>query len=107
MRTFLADYPVQLGRIREAVEAGDPPALRRAAHALKGAVSNFAAASATRAALRLQEMGDRGELARAAAGLARLERELGAVAAELTRLAGRGAEKARAPRRPSAPARRR
>ncbi|MFN8091585.1 MAG: hypothetical protein U0599_05065 [Vicinamibacteria bacterium] len=52
-------------------------------------------------------MGDRGELARAAAGLARLERELGAVADELSRLTGRGARKARAPRRRGAAARRR
>ncbi|MFN8091586.1 MAG: response regulator [Vicinamibacteria bacterium] len=30
VKTFLADYPVQLGRIREAVEADDAPGLRRA-----------------------------------------------------------------------------
>jgi CheY-like chemotaxis protein/HPt (histidine-containing phosphotransfer) domain-containing protein len=99
VRTFLADGPKQLARIREAVDAGDPEALRRAAHALKGAVSNFAAGPATKAALRLQGMGERQDLSAAAGAFGRLERELTVVFADLRRLAGRGESK----KRPAAP----
>jgi CheY-like chemotaxis protein len=34
--TFLADYPLRLAEIREAVAIGDSQALRRVAHSLKG-----------------------------------------------------------------------
>jgi CheY-like chemotaxis protein len=76
VRTFLADYPRQLTRIRRALAAKDARALRDAAHALKGAVSNFAAPSATQAAQRLQQIGDHGDLAGASAASDHLERQL-------------------------------
>ena len=63
VRIFRADSPNQVARIRKAIRESDAPALRSAAHAVKGAVSNFAAASATEAAARLQRMGDTGHLA--------------------------------------------
>jgi two-component system, sensor histidine kinase and response regulator len=76
VRVFLADYPKQLARIRRAVLARDPRALRHAAHALKGAVSNFAAPAATEAALRLQQIGERGEVTGARSASSLLEDEL-------------------------------
>jgi two-component system sensor histidine kinase/response regulator len=76
VRVFLADYPKQLARIRRAVLARNPRALRDAAHALKGAVSNFAAPAATEAALRLQQIGDRGEVTGARSASSFLEDEL-------------------------------
>jgi two-component system sensor histidine kinase/response regulator len=76
VRVFLADYPKQLARIRRAVLARNPRALRDAAHALKGAVSNFAAPAATEAALRLQQIGDRGEVTGARSASSFLEEEL-------------------------------
>jgi HPt (histidine-containing phosphotransfer) domain-containing protein len=79
VRIFLADYPKQLARIRRAVLGRDPRALRDAAHALKGAVSNFAAPAATEAALRLQQIGDRGELTGARSATSLLEDELARV----------------------------
>jgi HPt (histidine-containing phosphotransfer) domain-containing protein len=75
-RLFLADVPKRLAAIREAVEARDPAALRSAAHALKGAVSNFAARAATDAALRLQRMGETGDLTAARSACGILEDEL-------------------------------
>jgi PAS domain S-box-containing protein len=75
-RLFLADAPRRLGDIRRAIQSRDAPALRAAAHALKGAVSNFAAASATEAALRLQKMGEAGDLTAARSACALLEEEL-------------------------------
>jgi PAS domain S-box-containing protein len=89
VRVFLADYPRQLARIREALAGRDAAGLRRAAHALKGAVSNFAAAPATEAAMRLQAIGDSRDLRDAPAALARLELELHSLSADLATLAGR------------------
>ena len=79
VRIFRTDSPKQAARIRKAIETGDAPALRSAAHAVKGAVSNFAAPAATEAALRLQRMGDTGHLAGAEGALDRLEQEIGRV----------------------------
>jgi CheY-like chemotaxis protein/HPt (histidine-containing phosphotransfer) domain-containing protein len=78
-RIFRADAPNQVARIRRAIRESDAPALRSAAHAVKGAVANFAAPSATDAAARLQRMGDTGQLAGAEGALERLEREIGRV----------------------------
>jgi len=96
---FLADYPKQLARIRRAVAARDPKALRAAAHALKGAVSNFAAPGATEAALRLQLMGDGGSVTGARSATALLEGELTRVHEALTTLVPRAAGKKAATRR--------
>jgi PAS domain S-box-containing protein len=83
---FRDDAPAQLGRIREAVSAGDGRALRAAAHALKGAVSNFAADAAAAAAFRLQRLAESGSTEGALPALDELERELEAVLAELDRV---------------------
>ena len=100
VRIFRADSPKQIARIRKALRENDAPGLRSAAHAVKGAVSNFAAPSATDAAARLQRMGDTGHLAGAEAALARLEREIGRVIDALTEGAPGSPRKA-----PPAPAR--
>ena len=73
---FLQDCPRLLAGIREAVARGDAKALERAAHACKGAVSNFAAPAATAAALRMEQMSREGNLAQAAEGCAALEAEI-------------------------------
>ena len=79
VRLFLADSRTLLARLRAAVKRGDAPELRNAAHALKGSVSNFAAAAATAAAARLQEIGERGDLTQASLAQASLEQELARV----------------------------
>jgi CheY-like chemotaxis protein len=91
---FRADSPKQLARIRKAIEAGDAPALRAAAHALKGAVSNFAAPAAAETAQRLQKMGEEGRLQEAGDALGRLEREIEALLAVLADAAGRPEKRA-------------
>jgi PAS domain S-box-containing protein len=80
---FLADSPKLLERIRRAVLRRDARELQASAHALKGAVSNFAAPAATEAALRLQKMGEAGDLGEAGPACARLEEELQRVRAAL------------------------
>lgn len=47
---FLDDYPLLLEEIRSAIEKTDLEQLRRAAHTLKGTVSNFSAYLAYEAA---------------------------------------------------------
>jgi HPt (histidine-containing phosphotransfer) domain-containing protein len=95
---FLADSPKLLAQIRRAAQRGDAHALQAAAHALKGAVSNFAAPAATAAALRLQRMGEAGDLAEAKGASAILARELDQVGAALKKLLSTGSA-GRAPRR--------
>ena len=103
VRIFRADSPKQAARIRKAIESGDAPALRSAAHAVKGAVSNFAAPAATEAALRLQRMGDTGHLAGAEGALDRLEREIGRVLEALAEAApGPPRRRSRPVRKPAA-----
>jgi len=95
VRIFRADWPKQVARLREAVRESDAQALRSAAHALKGAVSNFAAPGATEAALRLQKMGEAGQLVGAEAALESLKGEIETLLAALGPVVG--------PRRPSPP----
>jgi HPt (histidine-containing phosphotransfer) domain-containing protein len=76
VRLFLAESRKLLSRIREAVQGRNSAELRSAAHALKGSVANFAAATATSAAARLQEMGERGDLREAPLAYASLEQEV-------------------------------
>jgi HPt (histidine-containing phosphotransfer) domain-containing protein len=73
---FLDECPGYISGIRRAVAGRDAPALERAAHALRGAVSNFAAEPTAQAAQRLEQMGREGDLARSGQALRELEDEL-------------------------------
>jgi len=73
---FLADTPELVARIDAAIDGEDRAALRTAAHTLKGAVSNFAAPLATRAAARLQQTGDNEKLDGARSARDALKREI-------------------------------
>ena len=54
---FLEEYPKMLDQLRKHVEDKDGPGLRRTAHAVKGMMGNFQAASIAHTALNLEEMG--------------------------------------------------
>lgn len=73
---FLDNCPKLLSEIREAVARGDDKALARAAHTLKGSVSNFAAKNAFEAALKLETMGMEADLTGAEDAYAFLEAEI-------------------------------
>lgn len=73
---FLEEYPALVTQIRAAVAAEDPEALQRAAHSLKGSVSNFGADNAYHAAFTLELMGRNREMAQARSGMAALEEAL-------------------------------
>ncbi len=87
-RLFLTDAPHMLNAIEAAIRAGDAGALERSAHAFKGCVSNFGAATATSIAFSLEQMGRRSELGGASEAFARLCAEQEAVEVELLRLIG-------------------
>jgi two-component system sensor histidine kinase/response regulator len=70
---FLEDSPRLLDEVRTAVEAGDASVLKRAAHTLKGAASNFGAAAVVTAALELETMGRTDDLTGAGPARDRLE----------------------------------
>lgn len=84
---FLEEYPSQLEAIRQAVDAGDPKALERAAHSLKGSIGNFGAAEAHQAAFHLELLGRQGTLEAVHEALAQLEKALQRVESEIARLA--------------------
>jgi PAS domain S-box-containing protein len=92
---YLADSPKMLGRIRRAVAAREAGELREAAHALKGAIANFAAKGAFDAALELETMGREQRLGAARDALARLEAEIEEVEQALRELRSSLREKKR------------
>ena len=73
---FLEEYPGLFAEIRAAVAAKNPRQLERAAHSLKGSVSNFGAEDATSAAYNLEKIGREGRMQDAPGAQDLLEREL-------------------------------
>ena len=63
VEVFFNDYPQQLQTLRRSAGTGDAPAFRRSAHSLKGMLLNFQAEAAAQKALRLEHLGQAGELA--------------------------------------------
>lgn len=80
---FLDSCPVLLTEIREAFQQGNPESVERAAHTLKGSVSNFGAESAVAAALTLERMGRSKDLSEAKQAIMDLETEIDRVSQEL------------------------
>ena len=85
-RIFVADYPKQLAEIKVAVQMGDAERLRRAAHALRGSVGNFAAKRAFETASELELLGKNGDVHAAQGACVVLEDELSLLAGELKKL---------------------
>ncbi|MGB9605822.1 MAG: Hpt domain-containing protein [Bryobacteraceae bacterium] len=76
-----------LGEIRSAMEAGDAPALARAAHTLKGCVGNLGAGRAFEAARKLEMLARNQQLEDARCAAPELEREVARFEQALLRLA--------------------
>jgi HPt (histidine-containing phosphotransfer) domain-containing protein len=87
-RLFLDDAPSLLSAIETAASAGDAKGLERAAHTLKGSVSNFGAAETYAAALELEKQGRAADFAGIPERIARLRRALDELRPELEALAG-------------------
>jgi CheY-like chemotaxis protein len=73
---FVAQSTMLMDRVTAALEAGDAVELRRAAHALKGTISNFPAGPARALAARMERLGQDGDLDAARDTRAALEHEL-------------------------------
>lgn len=80
-----SESPRLLSDLRQSLEASDANGVERAAHTLRGSVSNFGARAASQAALKLEVMGREGGLAGGAAGLVDLEREMARLERDLVR----------------------
>ena len=83
---FLADYPLSLEKIRQAIAAGDPFVVERQAHGLKGSVANFGAQDVFEAAFALEKKGRGKDLTGVADDLLRLEHTLETLRPELEAL---------------------
>jgi HPt (histidine-containing phosphotransfer) domain-containing protein len=84
---FVTDCPQWLEEIRGAVTTGDAARLTRAAHTLKGSVSNFCAPRAAETLQCLESLGRDANIVEAPPALARLESILERLCAELHQLA--------------------
>lgn len=86
---FLDDSPSLVSKMREAVESSDSLSLEKAAHSLKGSVSNFCAQRTHQAAVRLEEIGRAGQASIAEPALECLEKSLNELQPLIEKLAGR------------------
>ena len=84
---FLQSSPQLVRDIKKALAAHDRKGLQRAAHTLKGAVSNFGARTVWAAALKMEKIGQSGNLSQGRQALSVLEKELGRLRKELVRMA--------------------
>ncbi len=91
VRLFLEDYPARMRAMRRAIAADDGEALREAAHAVKGAAANFAAAPVVEAARQLELQGKNGDLYKSLATYDVLTREM----QRLRRALGRASDRPR------------
>ena len=83
VETALEEAPRLMEGIRAAVAAGDPAALRLAAHTLKGSIRYFGESAAYELAFQLEQMGREGQFEGAAETLAALEGEIAQVTSVL------------------------
>jgi PAS domain S-box-containing protein len=81
----LAECPVVLGELENAVGARDADVVRRAAHTIKGALRTFEAARAAAIAARIEEAGRNGNLEGTPSLVADLRHEMADVISELER----------------------
>ena len=84
LQMLQCDGPSAMQQIRDALAAGDAPSLGRAAHALKGIVSNFCSPQTQASALEVEQMGKKGDLSAAPGAVTILGDRLEALLGELT-----------------------
>jgi len=84
------DTPPRLAQMRQAVAAGDAPALRQAAHALKGSAATVGATAMAAISAQLEELGRTGQMDGAGALLDELSDEVPLVIAALRATGQRG-----------------
>lgn len=83
LRTFIADSRLRLSEIDIRYSAGDPQALRRAAHSYKGSSANIGAPQLAELCRQLEAEANAGNLAPAAELIRQIKAESDVVLAEL------------------------
>lgn len=73
---LLTNYPFQLRKIRQMIEAGDSMQVRLLAHTFKGSISNFGARDAAAIAYAIEQMGMKANLDNGLVALSKLEEEM-------------------------------
>lgn len=91
---FVDECPRMLDRLRTAADQRSADEVRRAAHALKGSLSNFIDGAPTSTAFELETMGREGRLEEIAPTLERLQSELDALTARLSEFQSKGTTEA-------------
>lgn len=86
VETMRSEAPKLMHEVRIAAGRSDAALVARAAHTLKGAVSNFGARAAADAALQLERIGRGGDLRDLSAAVAALEAEMTAFEKALSTL---------------------
>jgi HPt (histidine-containing phosphotransfer) domain-containing protein len=76
---FISDSVNLISKIEDTIKAGDSQALGKAAHTLKGAVSNFSAKKAYESALALEKIGKNSEMNLVPAAFEELKNEINIV----------------------------
>ena len=84
---FLDEYPTLMAEIEAAIQSKNADQLERAAHSLKGSVSNFGSDAAWQAAYEIEKMGRANELANSEVAYTHLVRVMEAIHPELSALA--------------------
>jgi len=80
---FLVECPRMMAALRDSVRNGTADEVRRAAHTLKGSMSNFTDQAPVTTAFALEQHGAAGRLTDAGAALVQLEREMEDLLAEM------------------------
>ncbi|MEW6350976.1 MAG: ATP-binding protein [Thermodesulfobacteriota bacterium] len=86
------EYPHALEAVRAALKIEDPSAVEKAAHRLKGMLTEIHAGAAKRAALGLEKMGETRDLTEVEQGLAALEHEMERLGRALRAIASEGVQ---------------
>jgi HPt (histidine-containing phosphotransfer) domain-containing protein len=86
IQLFLGEAPQLIEAMRNALQQADMPELRRSAHSMKGAASNFSAYGTVSAASRLENDAKNGDSESAKASLATLEEIVERLLPELVNL---------------------
>ena len=73
---FISDSVNLMSKVEETFKAGDSQSLGKAAHTIKGAVSNFSAAKAYESALALEKIGKNNQMDLASAAFDELKIEI-------------------------------
>ena len=90
LTVFLADAPVRLAAIDDAIRGGEGQTLQRAAHALKGAAGSIGAHALQAYCRELEEIGKAGTLDRAPDLGRRIHEEFARVRAEIGEILATG-----------------